>query len=208
MAVAVIVATFGDYEWIERAQRHAIPSAEDQAPTYHFHCATLAAARNSGLRQALIAGFDRVVFLDADDQLEPGYIEAMEAAKGDVCAPRVRYVQGMIERPPHFPRVAGHRHECEPACLEQGNFIVVGAAVKAKLAYEVGGWREFAWSEDWDLWTRCWQAGGTIERVPNAIYRAYVRPDSRNRGPSREFRNRVHWEIHRANFPEKYVDAA
>jgi hypothetical protein len=65
---------------------------------------------------------------------------------------------------------------------------------------DVGGWRDFAWSEDWDVWLRCWLAGATVEAVPAAVYRAHVRPDSRNRAPAREARLAAHQAIVAANF--------
>ena len=49
--------------------------------------------------------------------------------------------------------------------------------------------------EDWDLWLRCWLARGTVEAIPEAVYRAHVRNDSRNRGPSVKERNKVHHQI-------------
>lgn len=197
--VAVIVATYGDDEWSALAQARAVPSARDQAPTFHFQGPTLAAARNSGLRH-LAHRYDWLVFLDADDELSPGYIEAMRASDADLRVPSVSYVRNGLPRPPYIPRVAGHQHECTADCLPDGNWIVIGAMVRAQLALDVGGFREFDWSEDWDLWTRVWQRGGSVERVPDAVYVAHVRPDSRNRAPDAEFKNRVHRQIHAANF--------
>lgn len=206
MDVAVIVATYGDDGWSELAQERAVPSAAEQAPTYHFQGVTLAAARNSGLRH-LAQHHEFLIFLDADDELEPGYVEAMAKAEADIRAPAVRYVRGDadLHRPPKLMRVFGHRHVCRAECLRDGNYIVIGAAVRAALAMQVGGFREYEWSEDWDLWTRMWRKGATVENVPDAVYRAHVRHDSRNRAPSAEFKNEVHHRIHRANFPEEYV---
>ena len=65
---------------------------------------------------------------------------------------------------------------------------------------DVGGWRDFTWSEDWDLWLRCWLAGATVEAIPDAIYRAYVRPNSRNRAPQHAERIVAHRAIYEANF--------
>ncbi len=208
MDVAVVVATFGDPEWIELAEDRALPSAREQAPAYHFHGATLAAARNSGLRH-LAGRHEYVIHLDADDELEPRYVEALASGVADLRAPAVRYVDRLAgrESPPRVPRVAGHRHDCAPACLPHGNYLVIGTAAPVQLLLAAGGWREYEWSEDWDMWLRCWRRGAAIESVPEATYRAHWRPGSRNRGPDREFRNRVHEEIHRANFPEQYADA-
>ena len=93
--------------------------------------------------------------------------------------------------------VAGHRHDCTAECLPEGNWLVVGSLVRAQMVRDVGGWRDFTWSEDWDLWLRCWLAGATVEAIPDAIYRAYVRPNSRNRAPQHAERIAAHraWMI-------------
>lgn len=202
MDVTVAVATYGQRWWQRLAQSRAIPSAEALGvPVVHRHADTLHDARNGAL-----AGVDTewVIFLDADDELEPGYVAAMAAGTADVRAPSVRYVRSgpRLARntvPARMPTVAGHGHACEAACLEWGNWLVVGAMVRAELVRKVGGWRDFPWSEDWDLWVRCWQAGASVEAVPAAVYRAHVRPGSRNRAPSREARLEAHRAIARAN---------
>jgi hypothetical protein len=194
--VTVVVATFGDPSWPDLARRRAIPSAEREGvPVVHHHADTLHDARNGALAR-VDTGW--VIHLDADDELEPGYVAAMGRGHGDVRAPLVRYVRGHVRAPALYPRVAGHRHCCAPDCLPAGNWIVVGAAVRADLVRTVGGWRDFPWSEDWDLWLRCHLAGAAITRT-SAVYRAYVRPDSRNRGQTRDARLAAHRAIAAAN---------
>lgn len=200
MDLTVVVATFGAQEWQELAKTRAVPSAEAQTQVVQVHGATLHDARNQGL--ALVET-EWVVFLDADDELEPGYVEALAQGTADLRAPAVRYVSSTTWRSPRMPRVAGHRHDCTADCLPDGNWLVVGTAVRTDLVCEVGGWRDWACYEDWDLWLRCWQAGATIEAIPDAIYRAHVRPDSRNRAPAMELKNRVHRAIVAANFGEE-----
>jgi GT2 family glycosyltransferase len=196
--VTVAVATYGESHWADLAATRAIPSVKDlNARVIHIHGETLHAARNEALMRVKT---DRVIFLDADDELEPGFIPAMLAATGDVRVPQVRYVTPRRDTKPRFPRVAGHDwHDCTADCLAFGNWIVIGACVPTDLLRKVGGFRDFEWSEDWDLWVRCWQAGATFERVPEAIYRAHVRPDSRNRAPERAVKHAQHQAIARAN---------
>ena len=43
-------------------------------------------------------------------------------------------------------------------------------------------------------------AGATVEAIPDAIYRAYVRPNSRNRAPQHAERIAAHRAIYEANF--------
>ena len=76
---------------------------------------------------------------------------------------------------------------------------MIGSAVRADLVREVGGWRDFDWSEDWDLWLRCHLAGASFEPVPEAVYRAHVRLHSRNRGASDSKRLAAHRAIAEAN---------
>ena len=204
MEVTVAVCTYGDDHWQQLARR-AIASAETQAPVVHVHGDSLHGARNQALEHV---DTPYIVYLDADDELEAGYVEALAAGTADLRAPAVRYVTHGKAHPPRMPRVAGHRHNCTADCLPQGNWLVVGTAAPTQLLRNVGGWRDFAWSEDWDLWLRCHLAGSTIEAIPSAVYRAHVRRDSRNRAPDRAFKLAAHNAIHRANFPEQYEEAA
>lgn len=196
--VTVVVATFGPDEWVRLAQSRAIPSAAALGvPVVHAHATTLHDARNQGLDQVQT---EWVIHLDADDELEAGYVDAMAAGAADVRAPAVRYLQSDVPvSGPGIPNVWGHRHLCEAACLLAGNWIVIGAAVRADLVRKVGGWRDFSWSEDWDLWLRCHLAGATFEALPAAVYRAHTRWDSRNRGPSQETKLATHRAIAEAN---------
>ena len=191
-SVTVAVATFGADEWRELAFERAVPSAIDQAPVVHAHRDSLHEARNAALNSVET---EWVVHLDADDELEPGYIDAMAKGTADLRAPSVRYVKNNRPRTPGMPNVAGHRHPCTGACLIEGNWLVVGTAVRAQLVRDVGGWRDWPVYEDWDLFLRCWKTGATVEAVPEAVYRAYIRYDSRNRAPHITEKNRVHEAI-------------
>lgn len=200
--VTVTVATFGDQRWLDLALERAIPSAKDQARVVHSHRQNLADARNTALAQVET---EWVIHLDADDELEPGYVEAMASGTADVRGPLVRYMLDGHERNLWQPRVWGHRHDCEASCLGDGNWLVVGSAVRTAMVRNVGGWRDFPWSEDWDLWLRCWKAGATFELVRDAIYRAHVRPDSRNRGATQEAKAAAHRAIYEVNFGKAVV---
>lgn len=197
--VTVVVATFGDLrKWGPLADR-AVASLEAQTvrpALVRVHGDSLHGARNEGLAQVTT---DTVIFLDADDELEATYVETMLAGTADVRAPAVRYIRGAQAYPPRVPNVAGHGHDCVGDCLEDGNWIIIGAAVRTEILRRAGGWRDFPWSEDWDTWVRCWKAGATFESIPAAIYRAHVRSNSRNREPSKAARLAAHQAIARAN---------
>jgi GT2 family glycosyltransferase len=201
----ICIGTFGGNEWVQLAHERAIPSVQAQGcEVIHRHGSTLAQARNEAL--ALVKT-PLVVFLDADDELAPGYIETLAGGTADLRAPAVSYVKNGIPREARMPRVAGHDHECSAECLRDGNWLVIGSAVRTDLVREVGGFREFRWSEDWDLWQRCWLAGASLEAIPAAVYIAHWRHDSRNRSPDQAFRNRVHREIVKANLAEEAIPA-
>ena len=197
MDVTICVATFGDRSWVDLAEARAIPSAESfGVPVVHCHANTLHDARNDCVNAV---DTEWMIHLDADDELEPGYIDALQAGTADLRAPAVRYVRGHLAPAPYVPKVAGHQHDCTADCLLFGNWLVVGTLVRAQMVRDVGGWRDFPWSEDWDLWVRCWHAGATIEAVPAAVYRAHVRRDSRNRAPEHSAKMAAHRAIAEAN---------
>lgn len=201
----ICVGTFGGNEWVRLASERAIPSAEAQGiPVIHRHGMTLAQARNEAL--ALVKS-EWVVFLDADDELAPGYIEAMAGGSTDLRAPAISYLRSGHRGRPYIPKVAGHSHECSAGCLPEGNWLVIGTAVRTEMAREVGGFREWACYEDWCFFQRCWLAGATVVAIPEAVYLAHWRRDSRNRAPDMVFKNRIHREIVTANLGETQVAA-
>lgn len=188
-----MVATYGDRSWQQLAESRAVPSAMEQAPVIRVHGETLHGARNEGLDRVETP---YVLFLDGDDELESGAVAALSAGTADLRVPSVRYVTpAQTLRPAMLLRVAGHRHDCTGDCLEDGNFMVVGTMARTELMRQVGGWEPWKFYEDWALWWRMWRAGASIECIPEAVYRAHVRRDSRNRAPSIEEKNAVHYEI-------------
>jgi glycosyltransferase involved in cell wall biosynthesis len=205
--VTICVGTFGGTEWEQLAQERAIPSAEAQGvPVIHRHSTTLARARNEALARVRTPW---VILCDADDELAEGYVNALAAGSADLRAPAVSYVKAGRPRPPYVPKVAGHRHECTAECIAsgEGNWLVVGTAAPTALLRRIGGWRDFPVYEDFDIWMRAILAGATVEAIPDAVYLAHWRGDSRNRGPHQRFKNRIHHEIVAANLGEPEVAA-
>lgn len=188
----IVVATFGEARWQELARHRAAPSAKEQGRVILSHGQSLSEARNAGLSEVRS---ELCIFLDADDELEPGYVDAMEQGTADLRAPRVRYVRHGRPRQCGFPKVAGHRHDCTADCLEAGNWLVIGTAARTELLRKVGGFRDEPIYEDWSLWLRCYRAGATVEAIREAVYRAHVRPLSRNRGANPRFKDEWHYKI-------------
>lgn len=162
-AVTIIIPTFGNHDqWLPLARRAAASAIAQTVPPARVVVSmttTLAMARNG---PAEWARTEWLCFLDADDELDVRYVEAMLAAEGDVRQPAT-VSAGAQDRPTVIP--AKH--------LMSGNYIVVGAFVRTELFLDVGGFRELPAYEDWDLWIRCWLAGAHIGCAPDAVYRVH-----------------------------------
>lgn len=208
MEVTVCIGTFGDDSWVDLARDRAIPSAEALGvPVVHVHADTLAEARNQAVERA---STEWVVHLDADDELERGYVDGLARGTADVRAPMVRCVRDgrMVRRGLFMPRVWRHRHDCTADCLTAGSWVVVGAAVRRDMVIAVGGWEEWPIYEDWALWLRCLAAGATFEASRDAVYRQHLRVDSRNHsGEAWERRDWWHHEILRTILPHACASA-
>lgn len=173
MSVAVIIPVFGDPAyWTPLADR-AAASAENQTVKPEVvmisRAHDLKTARNSA---AEVCDSEWLVFLDADDELDPNYLEAMLNASGDIRQPATLGVVDGKEDP--FPVVL----PAKP--LIEGNYIVIGAMVRREEFILAGGFRDYPIYEDWDLWIRLVLRGASVQSVPAAIYRVHVREDSRN----------------------------
>lgn len=186
MSFSIIIATHGDESWHKLAWERAWPSAKNQGAEVlidHVPDATRAQVRNRLIKEA---SGDWIITLDADDELAPGYVTALERAFKEwakhktmyvgkvmpLLTPQVSYVRpGKLEPEKFWPEVD----------LADGNWMVVGTAAPRALMLEVGGWRTFTGSgvlnewDDWDMWIRCVQAGAGIVKVPDAVYVAHVR---------------------------------
>ena len=169
--VAVVLATFGEERWAQLARTIAAPSAEAEHPAELVlqHGPTLHQARNEG---AARTSSEWLCFLDADDQLDPGFLPGLLGAAGDLRAPAVRYV--VAGAPDPAPLVLAGRN------ISTVNPCVIGTLIRRELFEEAGRfWPERAW-EDWSLFRRAWLLGATIEHVPSAVYRVTVNPAGRN----------------------------
>lgn len=222
MKVSVLVATHGDPRWEELAFDRAVPSIraaagdlDHEVLTCHEPDGTLACTRNALAEQA---SGDWFCFLDADDELEPGYLMAMAKAwlahrgtgewistnsgprptrAGRLVAPpllvpAVRYVsRGEPVGDPEIPAWG------QP--LIDINCAVIGTLVPRYLFEQVGGFEEWSIYEDWDLWLRCILAGARLVPVPDAVYTAHVSETSRNRQP--EIAAAVYHQIRARHLP-------
>lgn len=192
MNVSIVIATYGDDAWKKLAKERAFPSAHDQG-AFEIVIGHDSHAGIAGTRNALAAKTtgDWLCFLDADDQLGPNYIRAMQRASeqrrgGDgapppLLTPAVQQIRNgkLQKRPFFFP-------ECS---FETGNWLIIGTLVQRDLFMEVGGFHDHPHGlEDWVLWASCVKAGAEIMKVPQAIYIAHYSRDSRHHQLQRDRR--------------------
>lgn len=184
--ITVIVATFGSAEWEDRGATLAASFSDrtdgdhpDEIAVWHEENGTLADARN---KSAALTTNGWLCFLDADDQLAPGYFREMRRVidlasdEYDVplLVPAVQYVEngkpvGRAEIP------SWHRSLIDVNCA------VIGTLIPRHLFLEVGGFRDDLQSlEDWALWLRCVRAGACMVPVTRAVYMATRNEGSRN----------------------------
>lgn len=193
VTISVIVATFGDGWWSRLARRRAVPSvcAQTVRPLelirHHRDDGTLHEVRNEAADQA--AG-DWLCVLDADDELDPGYLAAMtEAARTEQTTPDGEPVPPCALLVPAVAYVRGPGDEDAPAMLKPNapitevNRAVIGTLVPRHLFQTIGGFGDWPIYEDWSAWLSCIEHGAELVDVPAAIYRAWERPGSRNRQP-------------------------
>jgi glycosyltransferase involved in cell wall biosynthesis len=148
-----------------------------------------AAARNAGIERA--AG-EYVCLLDSDDLWLPDYLDAMGAALdadtgaglaytdawrlNDVTR-RVRRRTAMRKYQP--PARPPQERDALLLALLESNFVFTSATVRRRVLDDVGGFKKFTRSEDYELWLRIAASGASFVNVGKvlAVYRD--RPGSR-----------------------------
>jgi len=192
--IGVVIATFGDRDrWSPLVQRAALSvDTQTHAPIGRVwvHGEDLASARNEGAAKLGCerpVGQDRaefLVFVDADDELDAGYLEAMHAAA------LANHLRPAIYRPSTIGVYEDGRTDDAPCMIPRTdmrvrNCCVIGSMVPAALFSEVGGFRPYPCLEDWACFRNLIAAGAGVVDVPDAVYRVHVRGESRN-SPSAE----------------------
>lgn len=172
--LTILICSHGDLGWHELAHTRALPTAEPQARTfcYHHEDATLAQVRNFAAAQAETRW---ISFLDADDELDFGFADAMRRHAGDdaLLAPAVKYLDPRRNTaPPMLPN--------RGSPMTKLNHCVIGTLVPRQAFLDYGGFRELPMFEDWDLFLGLHLGGLPIEDVPDAVYKAHITPGGRN----------------------------
>lgn len=171
MEVSVIVTTFGSANWCTAGEVTA--AAHDGHHFHAEHCRSLGDARNQAIGHVDPQGW--ILMLDADDELSPGYVEAMTTGplvETDLYVPALQNIVGGRSRP---AEVFTGRD-----IIDGLNPCPIGTLIHRDMFELVGRfWDEVAW-EDWSLFRRVVLAGGNLTFVPRAVYRAHVDRTGRN----------------------------
>jgi hypothetical protein len=176
-SVTVVIPFYGDFPdyLVKRAaasvHEQFISSTTKLSLWIDHEVKSLQEARN---KPGLKVKTEWLIFLDADDELDPYYVEEMLAGEGDIRQPSTLGIVNGVEDdysvliPPKQPNFLA------------GNHIVIGAMIRTSLFKELGGFRDLPVLEDYDLWLRAWIAGADIQPCPKAIYGVHVNPNGRN----------------------------
>lgn len=171
---SIIIATYGDAKYSMLAKMRAVPSAKRQQYVQvvhqHYKGLSLAAARN---RAAECATGEWLTFLDADDELAPGYIEAINNRIEDILYPEsvlfnpaVQYVHEYFSEEPVLLPTRD---------IEYGNnYLVIGTTLHRSMFERAGQFIDWPAWEDWDLFRKCIAFGAGVLQVPEAVYRVWV----------------------------------
>lgn len=200
--VTVVVATHGSGNWKYMGDQAAHSALETGAKVVRVHLqqGTVAEARNAGLAQVTT---EWVVFLDADDALDPDYFERVKPT-ADVMATQIKYrhsYQPMMPKVWQHENIRGKLHAgyCSADCLIDGNWVHIGAIVRTDAVRSIGGFKEYPVYEDWALFLELQQAGYTFDRAMDSVYLAGIRLNDSHRNSSLPLieRNKIHERIYR-----------
>jgi glycosyltransferase involved in cell wall biosynthesis len=172
--VSVLIATYGDPQWETLARSRALPTAQTQDAfeilLRHEPDGTVTTSRNALADQAR---GDWLCYLDADDELAPGYLGAMRRAfEQETRRPRAR--RQLLLTPAQRPamarrgtarrgvaaqgrawlltprvsyvrkgRASAPRHLDRGIPLTDDNWLVVGTLIQRDLFLEVGGFGDY-----------------------------------------------------------------
>lgn len=199
-SVGIAIGTFGDERWKELA-KNAIRSAQRTSADQIIHCheESLSEARNSAA-QALQT--DYVIFLDADDFLDPNYVDALRSAlrPGNVLyQPATLGLHPSGEYDPEANIIPDRG-------IFNSNFLVIGTACKRESFLDVGGFRDLRVLEDWELWLRMIVNGAKVVSVPDMIYIVSVNNNGRN--SNKVLQSKIYNQIRKEyrSYREKYFD--
>jgi hypothetical protein len=171
--VAIVVATFGSNEWRELGDHTARRVEEFQTSkpeVVRVHTDTLFAARNWVLN-GTVHNVDWISFLDADDDLDPKFVEAVSLYDGDadVLQTAVRGFQWTPDNDREWLDPVPTLHK-QKYPLKSGNYLTIGSPIRAEMFNRVGGFDDWPVLEDWALWLKCYNSGAQFDELYEAVY--------------------------------------
>lgn len=148
--------------------------------------AGVSAARNAGMDRAQA---DWLLFLDADDTLEPRFLELMTGAlERDPSLDAVRCGWSSLSVDGYrtctlLPRITG---DLFARLAVDWLFAIHACVVRKSLARQVGGFdTELCTSEDWDFWQRVARTGARFGAVREVLAYYHMRPASASKQAQR-----------------------
>lgn len=129
-----------------------------------------------------------VAFLDDDDELLPIHLATLAAYQAETTADVVYpwfYVEGGTDP---FPDRA--LQPFSAALLRERQYVPITVLARTEVLRAAGGFRAVpdelgAQNEDWDLWKRVLDAGGTFAHLPVRTWRWYHHPGNTSGNPER-----------------------
>ena len=182
--ISIIVATYGDEQHWDKIAHAAMLSAYQQSPSFtqviRVHGDSLHEARNAGAAKAY---GDTLVFLDADDWLDPMFsvLASFAMKKHDVIQPKTRFVEAMGPSQ-QFNSTPTWLEPSSDEGLIGGNHLIVGCPIKREMFMDIGGFDDWPVYEDWALWLKAEKAGADFGKT-KAVYNVLVNPIGRNQSP-------------------------
>lgn len=174
--IAVVVGTYGDPKWHTRAcdlveQVHSCQTVQPQV-AIAIHADTLQEARTMGVWGTFGS---HVIFLDADDELDPEFIAKMNdrihenAPKNIIYRPSIRGFR-LDEN--------GERTwlDPEPLMFERHplltrNYLPIGSMISRAAFLRSEGFGDWECLEDWAFWLQLvTNMDAVVEDVPEAVY--------------------------------------
>lgn len=184
----------------------AFPSVTDADEILmgHEDAGTISSCRNALAAQAT---GEWLCFLDADDELGPGFLEAMRAARARMKAKQHLHTMLLT---PAVVRVRKHQDTTpffHPSIdLAQANWLVIGTLIQRRLFEKIGGFQNYPHGlEDWALWSSAYRAGAKVIKVPEAIYRWYPNRASKHQRLMRSHHHPYwHQKVGHTIWPERF----
>lgn len=148
--------TYKDFNWYivdDGSTDESLVIYEDLPAWYVYRHEKQEGATKAYQRGLDLCQTDWIIYLDADDQLFPNYIEETMRVAAEQNVPWVYTdFQYMDENSAPQGRI-NFLEKFDPHYLQISNFIHSACLIKAEIIRQAGGWQEHK-LEDWDLWKR------------------------------------------------------